>query len=58
MTKNGLFLISIGLLIFMYSANQNTQQYDILSMVTAIFLVALGSFLVFKDRKKNKQQTK
>ena len=52
MAKNGLFLCSIGFLIFLYSLNPNAMRYDLLSMVTGIFFVVVGGFLVFKARKK------
>ncbi len=58
MTKNGLFLMSIGMLIFLYSVNQNTLQYNFFTLILAILLVGLGTFFVFKDRQKNKQKTK
>jgi Protein of unknown function (DUF3188). len=51
MAKNGLFLCSIGFLIFLYSLNPNSMRYDLLSMVTGIFLVLVGGMLFFKARK-------
>ncbi len=52
--RNGLFLISIGLLVLMYSLNQNTLSYDYLSLVTAFFLLITGGVLAFKAHKKEK----
>ncbi|MDT2805904.1 DUF3188 domain-containing protein [Vagococcus lutrae] len=59
MTKNGLFFISIGLLIFMFSVNRTTLQYNLLSMVTGIFFIVVGAALVYKvkqDEKKGKKE--
>lgn len=52
--KNGLFLISIGLLIFMYATNQNSLNYDFLSLTTAIFLMITGGIISYKAHKKEK----
>lgn len=52
--KNGLFLISIGLLIFMYAANQNSLNYDFLSLTTAVFLMVTGGIIAYKANKKEK----
>lgn len=56
MSKNGLFLISIGLILIMLSANAKTGVYDGLSLITAAFLILSGSGLLFRARKK--EQTK
>lgn len=53
MSKNGLFLLSIGCLILLFSANAQTASYDVLSMVTALFLIVAGGLLVFKEKKQN-----
>lgn len=58
MIKNGLFLCSIGLIVFVYSANMNTGKYDFLSMATAIFLMAVGGYFFFKGRKKDQLEKK
>lgn len=54
MGKNGLFLMSISLLIFLYAMNQMTRHYDYLSLITAVFFFGLGLFFVLKDQKNNK----
>lgn len=54
MSKNGLALMSIGLLIFVYATNQNTGIYDFLSMTTAIFFFGLGVYLFVKASRREK----
>lgn len=58
MTKNGLFFISIGLLIFMFSVNRTTLQYNLLSMVTGIFFIVVGAALVYKAKQDEKRGKK
>lgn len=58
MVKNGLFICSIGLLIFLYSLNPNSSHFDILSMVTGIFLIILGILVFLKGDKKENQRNK
>ncbi|MDO5741580.1 MAG: DUF3188 domain-containing protein [Vagococcus sp.] len=58
MTKNGLFFISIGLLIFMFSVNRTTLQYNLLSMVTGIFFIVVGAALVYKAKQDEKKERK
>ena len=58
MTKNGLFFISIGLLIFMFSVNRTTLQYNLLSMVTGIFFIVVGAALVYKAKQDEKKEKK
>ena len=60
MAKNGLFLISIGLILIMLSANANTGVYDGLSLVTAAFLIIVGIALMLwhKRRAKLNNRTK
>lgn len=52
MEKNGLLLISIGLIIFVVSANAVQGTYDFLSMITAVSFIAVGGFLFRKGKKK------
>lgn len=54
MAKNGLFLISIGLILIMLSANANTGVYDGLSLVTAAFLIIVGIALMLWHKKRAK----
>jgi len=56
MSKNGLFLISIGCLILMFSANAQTAVYDIFSMVTAVTLILSGIFMLLKDKTQKKSR--
>ena len=56
MMKNGIFLCSIGLLVFVYSANMSTGKYDFSSMATAISLIAAGLFFYFRGKKKEKSK--
>ncbi|WP_326716828.1 DUF3188 domain-containing protein [Vagococcus jeotgali] len=48
MSKNGLFLISIGLIIFLLSSNAVTGQYDLLSIVTAVTFIIFGTVFILK----------
>lgn len=52
MSKNGLFLISIGLIIFLLSSNAVTGQYDLLSIVTAVTFIIFGTVFILKKNKK------
>jgi predicted tellurium resistance membrane protein TerC len=52
MIRNGLFLISIALLLFIFSVNRATHQYDILSMTTSLVLFLVGVGLCMKEKKK------
>lgn len=54
MTKGGLFLCSIGLLIILYSANQNTGQYNVLNMVTGVAFLISGGIAYSTGAKKEK----
>ncbi|MBP1043810.1 DUF3188 domain-containing protein [Vagococcus sp. BWB3-3] len=54
MAKNGLFLISIGLILIMLSANANTGVYDGLSLVTAAFLIIVGIALMLWHKRRAK----
>lgn len=57
MAKGGLFLLSIGCLLLLFSANAKTGKYDILNMTTALFLIIVGTIIVFKEKKeKNKKE--
>ncbi|QCA29282.1 DUF3188 domain-containing protein [Vagococcus xieshaowenii] len=55
MMKNGLFLISIGLIMFMFCVNRVTLEYDFLLMTTAVTLIIVGGILSFRANKKAKQ---
>ena len=52
MEKNGLLLISIGLIVFVLSANARLGTYDFLSMITAFSLMAAGGIVFRKGKKK------
>lgn len=52
MEKNGLLLVSIGLIIFVISANAQTGTYDFLSMITAVSLMVVGIIISRKGKKK------
>lgn len=52
MEKNGLLLISIGLIIFVVSANALQGTYDFLSMITAVSFMVVGGFVFRKGKKK------
>lgn len=52
MVRNGLFLISLSMLLFIFSINNSTIQYDILSIITSLTLFLLGISLCMKGKKK------
>ncbi|MFW3537878.1 DUF3188 domain-containing protein [Vagococcus fluvialis] len=52
MEKNGLLLVSIGLIVFVLSANARLGTYDFLSMITAFSLMAAGGFIYRKGKRK------
>ena len=56
MMKNGLFLISIGLIMFMFCVNRTTLEYDFLLMTTSVTFIIAGSIISFKASKKAKQE--
>lgn len=58
MTKNGLFLVSIGFLIILFSVNRETLAYDLLSFTTGLFLVITGGIVFFRGNKKEKKQSR
>ncbi|MGC6767170.1 hypothetical protein ACYSNR_04675 [Enterococcus sp. LJL128] len=55
MTKNGLFVISIGLLMFVYSANAQTGEYNIVNIFSSLVVMGIGLFFFLKGRKRDKQ---
>ena len=58
MVKNGLFICTIGSLIILYALNPASMKYDVLSMITGIFLVAVGGFFFFKGKKREEKNMK
>jgi len=52
MIKNGLLLCSIGLLIFIFSVNPESLEYNFVTMGIAVTLIVLGGILFFKGRKR------
>ncbi len=55
MLKNGLFLASIGLIMFLFSVNPAKQQYDFLLMTSSVFFITSGGILFFKGIKESKE---
>lgn len=55
MSKNGLCLISLGLILVMLSANAKTGVYDGLSLVTAAFLILSGGGLMLWAKRRNNE---
>lgn len=53
--KNGLFLLSIGFLIFLFSVDRQTANYDLFQMVTGLTFILSGAALVYKN--KNQEQS-
>lgn len=58
MMKNGLFLCSIGSLIVLYSLNPGSQNYDLYSMTTGLFLAGLGIYFFLKGKKREEAKGK
>lgn len=58
MVKTGLFLCSIGLLLFVYNANQNTGSYNWLNMIMGITLIGIGLVVFLKGNKEEKAKQK
>lgn len=56
MGKWGLFLLSIGCLLLLFSANAKTGKYDILNLTTALFLIIVGLLLFLRKRREIKQK--
>lgn len=54
MFKNGLFLISIALIIAVVSVDAQKGMYDWLSLITATFLALIGLVLIYLDKRKKK----
>lgn len=58
MFKNGLFLISIGSILFLYSANAQSGEYHWVNLITSIIFMAVGGLIAsigHKRQKKNKE---
>ncbi|KAF1303476.1 hypothetical protein IV487_09325 [Enterococcus saccharolyticus] len=57
MLKNGLFLISVGMIFFLYSANAQTGTYNWPNLIVAIFIIVIGviCFIVGNKREKIKK---
>lgn len=58
MTKNGLFIVSIGLILFVYNANAQTGEYNMLNLLSAGILIVAGSIVTYMGIKKEKKINK
>lgn len=56
MFKNGLFIISIGLIAFIYSVNPITGVYQWANLLFAIFLIGIGLGVTIKGHQRNKER--
>ncbi|MBO0439113.1 DUF3188 domain-containing protein [Candidatus Enterococcus ikei] len=56
MIKNGLFLCSIGLLVFLFSLDPSSMQFNFLNLFIGIILIASGGYIVYKGNKKQKEE--
>lgn len=54
--KRGLFLLSIGLLLFLFSANAKTGEYDILNLTTSLVLIIVGTIMAARGKKRIKTE--
>lgn len=54
MFKNGLCVLSIGLMIFIYSVNANTGSYNWLNLITSVSIIFLGGILTWKGYTRDK----
>ncbi|MGX7419718.1 DUF6609 family protein [Carnobacterium gallinarum] len=57
MQKNGLFVMSIGLLVIMSSAFGAEMKINYLILITGLFFVALGFFIFKKGKSTNHEKT-
>lgn len=58
MFKNGLFLVSIGLIIAVVNVDAQAGTYNWLSLVTALFIALMGLSLIWFDYRKKKKVPK
>lgn len=56
MLKNGLFIVSLGLIAFVYSVDAVAGTYNWANLVTAVFLMAVGGVVAFKGYARNKRK--
>ncbi|MGY3747477.1 DUF3188 domain-containing protein [Vagococcus salmoninarum] len=54
MIKSGLFLCSIGLLVIVFSANQNTATYNWMNMIIGVTILFAGCICYYKGAKAEK----
>lgn len=57
MAQNGLFLISIGFLIFIWRVGARIAHPDWLSFITALVLIGSGFLLLRNARKKTEMKS-
>ncbi|EEV30721.1 hypothetical protein [Enterococcus casseliflavus] len=55
MFKNGLFFISIGSMLFIYSANAQSGEYHWVNLITSVILMAIGGIMASIGHKRNKK---
>lgn len=58
MIKNGLFLCSIGLLLFLYSINPANLVYNLGQLAFALILIIAGVCVFMKGRKNDLKREK
>ncbi|WP_071131793.1 hypothetical protein [Enterococcus timonensis] len=56
MIKNGLFIVSLGLLMFMFSANQATRNYNIVGMLASFGMIILGTVMLVRGNQQAKKE--
>lgn len=54
MAKSGLFLLSIGCLLFVLSVNSQTGSYNLVKVIVGLILIVSGIIIVFKNKNQNK----
>ena len=55
-TRWGLFAVTIGCIIMMYSQTYNDFSQKILYCICGVTVVCLGAFMVYKDKKNVKKK--
>lgn len=56
MLKNGLFIASLGFIMFLFSVNPAKEHYDFLLMTSSLFFIISGGILFFKGVNKSKKE--
>lgn len=56
MFKNGLFLMSLGFLLFVYSANAVAGTYNWPNLIFSLLMITLGGVVAYLGHKRDKRK--